>query len=109
MSETADDTDSRAVPDGGDGDTDFGYFQTLEEAFIRLRGAPLLLSPADWQMAKEWRQRGIPVELIERVLGEVLEERREGEAAEIPVGYWVGVVVWWCGGGLGCWDVGMLV
>ena len=82
MSETADDTDSRTVPDGVDGESDYSYFQTLEEAFIRLRGAPLLLSPADWHMAKEWRQRGIPVELIERVLGEVLEERRSRPGAD---------------------------
>ncbi len=59
--------------------TDHSYFQDLERAFIRLRGAPLLLSPADWQMAKEWHEQGIPVDLVERVIGEVLEARRSRE------------------------------
>lgn len=52
------------------------YFRAIEDAFIALRGAPLLLSPADWRAAQEWHRLGIPLDLIRRVLGEVFEKRR---------------------------------
>ena len=50
---------------------DHAYFQALEETVIRLRGTPLLLSPADWQIAKRWRRKGIPLSLVTRVLEEI--------------------------------------
>ncbi len=57
--------------------SDHAYFQALEAAFIRLRGAPLLLSPADWQVAKGWRREGVPLELVVRVMERVFERRAE--------------------------------
>lgn len=54
---------------------DHGYFQHLERVFIELRGAPLLLSPADWQVARGWHREGIPLELVEATLREVFERR----------------------------------
>jgi len=59
---------------------DHTYFLALEETFIRLRGAPLLLSPADWQTARAWRREGIPLELVRRTLEQVFKRRREREA-----------------------------
>lgn len=56
---------------------DHAYFQAIEEIFVRLRGAPLLLSPADWQVARRWHQEGIPLELVRRSLEEVFEKRKE--------------------------------
>jgi hypothetical protein len=53
------------------------YFRELEDAFIELRGAPLELSPADWQVAKRWYERGIPLDHVRKVLAEVLTRRRE--------------------------------
>ena len=53
------------------------YFQALEEAFIRLRGAPLLLSPADWQVAQRWRSRGIPLDFAIASLAELFARRRD--------------------------------
>ena len=67
------------------------YFRAIEEAFIRLRGAPLLLSPADWQTAKSWHEERIPLELVGRVMEEVFERLRErdperkGQRVEIPM------------------------
>lgn len=52
------------------------YFQAIETCFIRLRGAPLLLSPADWQIAQEWHRQGIPLELVLETLEEVFASRR---------------------------------
>jgi hypothetical protein len=53
------------------------YFRELEDFFIDLRGAPLELSPADWQVAKRWFERGIPLDHVERVVEEMLARRRE--------------------------------
>lgn len=53
------------------------YFRQLEDSFIDLRGAPLQLSPADWQLAKSWYERGIPLEHVKRVMAEVFRRREE--------------------------------
>ena len=53
------------------------YFRAIEEAFIRLRGAPLLLSPEDWRQAEQWRRRGVPLELVLAVLEQVFARRLE--------------------------------
>ena len=60
---------------------DRDYFEAIEEEFIRLRGAPLLLSPADWRLAQEWRQEGVPLSLVLESLREVFARRAERAAA----------------------------
>ncbi|MDY7095996.1 MAG: hypothetical protein SX243_23725 [Acidobacteriota bacterium] len=57
--------------------TDHQYFQAVEEIFIGLRGAPLLLSPADYRVAAGWHASGIPLDLVREALEEVFERRRE--------------------------------
>ncbi len=54
-----------------------GYFEAIEGLFIRLRGAPLLLSPTDWQVANEWFEAGIPLELVCHTLETVFARRSE--------------------------------
>ena len=56
---------------------DHAYFQSIESTFIELRGAPLLLSPADWKVAQRWHQLGIPLRLVESTLREIFERRGE--------------------------------
>src|SRR3954462_8488132 len=53
------------------------YFQAIEEIFVELRGAPLLLSPADWQGARRWHGEGVPFELVRSTLEEVFARRKE--------------------------------
>ena len=53
------------------------YFRAVEDAFVRLRGAPLLLSPADFQVAKRWRREGVPLSLVVATLQDVFAKRRE--------------------------------
>jgi hypothetical protein len=53
------------------------YFQAIEEIFVELRGAPLLLSPADWQVARRWQREGIPLDLVRSALEEVFAKRKE--------------------------------
>lgn len=56
---------------------DHAYFQAVEEIFVQLRGAPLLLSPEDWRVASRWHQEGVPLDLVRRVLEEVFAKRKE--------------------------------
>ncbi|MGB6642186.1 MAG: hypothetical protein WBG67_15535 [Thermoanaerobaculia bacterium] len=56
---------------------DHAYFLAIEEVFIRLRGAPLLLSPTDWQIARGWHRAGIPLDLVSATLEELFRERAE--------------------------------
>lgn len=56
---------------------DHAYFRAVEDVFIRLRGAPLLLSPADWRVAQRWHRLGVPLALIETTLAEVFAKRGE--------------------------------
>lgn len=53
------------------------YFEAIEAVFIRLRGAPLLLSPTDWQVASEWFEAGIPLGLVRRTLETIFARRHE--------------------------------
>ncbi len=56
---------------------DHAYFQAIEELLVRLRGAPLLLAPADWQVASRWHRRGVPLDLVARTMEELFAKRRE--------------------------------
>lgn len=58
-------------------DDDQAYFQAIEEIFVGLRGAPLLLSPGDWHVARRWHQWGIPLDLVRHTLEEVFARRAE--------------------------------
>jgi hypothetical protein len=58
-------------------DSDHAYFQAIEEIFVALRGSPLLLSPADWQVARRWHQEGVPLDLIRGALQDVFARRKE--------------------------------
>ena len=60
---------------------DRDYFETIEEEFIRLRGAPLLLSPADWRLVERWRKEGVPLFLVLESIRLVFERRAERHAA----------------------------
>lgn len=63
---------------------DRDYFRAIEEAFVELRGAPLLLSPGDWQIARSWFERGVPSEFVVAELRRVFERRREsGETGRV--------------------------
>ncbi len=65
-------------------DVGYAYFRAIEETFIRLRGAPLLLSPADYRVARRWFEVGVPLDLVCRTLEELFARRAErGEPRSI--------------------------
>lgn len=75
-----DGSDGRAGGAGtGEDLTDFQYFQAIENTFLLLRGAPLLLSPSDYRVARGWHRDGVPLELVLRTLEEFFERHRERE------------------------------
>lgn len=64
-------------PEDAPEESDHAWFQAVEEIFVRLRGAPLLLSPADWHVARRWHREGVPLDLIRQALEEVFAKRKE--------------------------------
>lgn len=56
-------------------ETPQSYFEVIEQAFIRLRGAPFLLTSADWELTRQWHQKGIPLAVVEQALADVFERR----------------------------------
>jgi hypothetical protein len=63
------------------------YFQKIEALFAALRGRSLLLSPADYQLAKGWFDRGLPLSCVLRGIREAyfkkLSESEGGEDEEV--------------------------
>ena len=49
------------------------FFQAIEERLVRLRGAPLILSPSDWHLAASWWEQRIPLAVILRALDSIFE------------------------------------
>jgi len=58
------------------------YFRAIEERFLELRGAPLVLSPDEWRVAQRWRRRGIPLDHVFRTLEEIAARRKERGSRE---------------------------
>lgn len=57
--------------------SDHAYFLAIEETFLALRGAPLVLSPSDWKVAQAWHRAGVPLDLVKRTLEEMFAAREE--------------------------------
>jgi hypothetical protein len=58
----------------GNEESAFRFFRDIEDHFVRLRRAPLVLSPGDWQVAAAWQERGIPLSVVLRALDTVFEK-----------------------------------
>jgi hypothetical protein len=44
----------------------YNYFTEVEEAFVRRRGAHLLVSPLDWALIETWKEVGVPLHIALR-------------------------------------------
>ena len=53
------------------------YFRSLEDHLAALRQGWLLLTPADWLVARNWRRQGIPPDLVRRTMEELYARRVE--------------------------------
>src|SRR5258706_1973204 len=61
------------------------YFQSIEEEFVRRRGAAMLLSPRDWHLMAEWKAAGIPLRVVLQSIRNVFDafERRAATGRRI--------------------------
>lgn len=75
---------SGTAPPGADPADEERYATLLEEAFIAERGTPFLLSPKDWLLIREFREKGIPADTAIRAIREAFAKRRaRGGAGKI--------------------------
>lgn len=58
------------------------FYRAVEEAFVRRRGAPLLLSPRDWALIGTWKEGGVPLRIVLQGIDNVFDawERRSALA-----------------------------
>jgi hypothetical protein len=56
---------------------DQAYFRALEERFLALRGRATLLAAEDWEIAREWRRAGVPLDLVVAVMESLFARQRE--------------------------------
>jgi hypothetical protein len=53
-----------------------GYYQTIARAFLRRRGAPLLLSPKDQAVIAAWEEKRVPLDIVLEGIGRTFEGLR---------------------------------
>lgn len=41
----------------------FNYFTEIEDTFVRRRGRHVLLSPLDWALIENWKEKGVPLHI----------------------------------------------
>src|ERR1043166_8614111 len=53
------------------------YFRMIEEYFLQKRGNPILLSPKEWALIREWYESEIPEEVVLRAINRAFEKKEE--------------------------------
>jgi hypothetical protein len=46
----------------------YNYFTEVEETFVQLRGAPMMISTVDWALIETWKSMGIPLHIVLRAI-----------------------------------------
>lgn len=59
-------------------DPEAAYYQNVEDYFVSLRGDPLFLSNADWNLVRRWRLAGIPLRVVLRGIKDALDAHALG-------------------------------
>jgi hypothetical protein len=55
------------------------YFRVIEEHFLQKRGNPILLSPKEWTLIRDWYEAEIPEEVVLRAIDRAFEKKGEEE------------------------------
>jgi hypothetical protein len=55
------------------------YFRVIEEHFLQKRGNPVLLSPKEWTLIREWYESEIPCEVALRGIDRAFEKKGDEE------------------------------
>lgn len=53
------------------------YFQVIESHFLQKRGNPMLLSPKEWSLIREWYEAEIPMDVVIRGIDRAFENKKE--------------------------------
>ena len=62
------------------------YARAVERLWSDLCGRAVILSPRDWDIVKEWYERGIPLQIIEEAIEAAAERRSKGRQTAPPRG-----------------------
>jgi ElaB/YqjD/DUF883 family membrane-anchored ribosome-binding protein len=60
------------------------YFRLIEDHFVQKRGNPMLLSPKEWGLIREWHEAQIPAEVVIRAIDRGFENKKQDEE-KVPV------------------------
>jgi hypothetical protein len=60
------------------------YFKMIEDYFVQKRGNPMLLSPKEWALIREWHQAEIPQEVVIRAIDRGFEKKKD-DAENTPL------------------------
>jgi hypothetical protein len=55
------------------------YFKMIEDYFVQKRGNPMLLSPKEWALIREWHQAEIPQEVVIRAIDRGFEKKKDDD------------------------------
>jgi hypothetical protein len=67
-------------------DPEAEYYQAVEEFFVSIRGDPLFLSNADWNLVRQWRRAGLPLRVVLRGIKDALDAHAHGWSRGRKVG-----------------------
>ena len=68
------------------------YFQMIEDYFVQKRGNPMLLSPKEWGLIREWQEAGIPAEVVLRAIDRGFEKKKEEFESPVTLTYFRRIV-----------------
>jgi hypothetical protein len=63
------------------------YFQVIESHFLQKRGNPMLLSPKEWSLIREWYEAEIPMDVVVRGIDRAFENKKDEEDAITSLRY----------------------
>ena len=55
------------------------YFKMIEDYFVQKRGNPMLLSPKEWALIREWHEASIPEDIVIRAIDRGFEKKKEDD------------------------------
>ena len=69
------------------------YFRLIEDHFVQKRGNPMLLSPKEWALIREWHEAQIPEEVVLRAIDRGFEKKKADEdQAPLSLSYFKRIV-----------------
>jgi len=63
------------------------YFQVIESHFLQKRGNPMLLSPKEWSLIREWYEAEIPMDVVIRGIDRAFEHKQKEDETVTSLRY----------------------